>query len=208
MRCTKRVIAVLTVLRDAHEVSLSGADVMRKTGLPSGTTYPLLLRLAKHGLVQYRWEDGTARELKRPRSRLYKLTAKGRDELDRASRPPSPSTRILYQRFKEAILLNKHDDLDRNILNAQRRLLGEEHQPMKLVTLDHCPFCGSAVDDHPRVYPCAWMCIRTSATKFMEEDNIRVAGIGTPHLHATCENCGFVWLAPAADPAKILEIWR
>ena len=56
---------------------LSGADVIRAARLSAGTVYPLLLRFERSGILQSRWEELSPSELKRPRRRLYKLTAAG-----------------------------------------------------------------------------------------------------------------------------------
>jgi DNA-binding PadR family transcriptional regulator len=51
-----------------------GYDLSRETGLKSGTLYPLLMRLAKHSLLETKWvvtEDGV------PLRHMYRLTAQG-----------------------------------------------------------------------------------------------------------------------------------
>ena len=60
-----------------------GLDVMRATGLPSGTVYPTLTRAELAGYVHARWEnEAVATREGRPRRRLYELTAAGRSVLD------------------------------------------------------------------------------------------------------------------------------
>lgn len=56
---------------------ISGAEISRATGLASGTLYPVLFRLEKAGWLQSEWENVTPSEVKRPRKRLYWMTAKG-----------------------------------------------------------------------------------------------------------------------------------
>lgn len=56
---------------------MSGADIARATSLPSGTLYPILLRLERARWLESRWEDGDPRELGRPRRRFYQVTALG-----------------------------------------------------------------------------------------------------------------------------------
>jgi DNA-binding PadR family transcriptional regulator len=58
-----------------------GFDLMRTTGLPSGTVYPLLRRLEAAGLVRSEWEDIDAAAEGRPRRRNYRLTRAGRAAL-------------------------------------------------------------------------------------------------------------------------------
>jgi PadR family transcriptional regulator len=51
-----------------------GYELSRETGLKSGTLYPILIRLSKHGLLETKWvttEDGV------PPRHTYRLTAKG-----------------------------------------------------------------------------------------------------------------------------------
>ena len=51
-----------------------GYDLSRETGLKSGTVYPILMRLAKYGLLDTKWvatEDGV------PPRHTYRLTPKG-----------------------------------------------------------------------------------------------------------------------------------
>jgi DNA-binding PadR family transcriptional regulator len=62
-----------------------GLDIMRNTGLPSGTVYPTLTRAEASGLVRGRWEArATADAGARPRRRYYQLTAAGQAALDEA----------------------------------------------------------------------------------------------------------------------------
>jgi DNA-binding PadR family transcriptional regulator len=68
-----KVLGALTSTRDAS----SGADIARLTELPSGTLYPILMRLERSRWVESEWEDRDPRELGRPRRRLYRVTALG-----------------------------------------------------------------------------------------------------------------------------------
>lgn len=71
--------ATLRILRAflAHS-ELSGSDVTRDLGIPSGTAYPTLTRLEVAGWLSSRWERGDAGDLGRPLRRLYRLTGTGR----------------------------------------------------------------------------------------------------------------------------------
>lgn len=51
-----------------------GYDISRKTGLMSGTLYPILMRLAANGLLETSWEMV---ERGRPPRHLYRLTKDG-----------------------------------------------------------------------------------------------------------------------------------
>ena len=56
---------------------LSGADVQKRSGLASGTLYPILLRLESAGWFVSRWEAVDPASVGRPRRRLYRLTPTG-----------------------------------------------------------------------------------------------------------------------------------
>jgi PadR family transcriptional regulator, regulatory protein PadR len=71
------VLKVLSVIVSSNDRELSGAAIGRSTGLPSGTLYPILLRLERAGWLKSRWEKEDPSELGRPRRRLYFITAKG-----------------------------------------------------------------------------------------------------------------------------------
>jgi DNA-binding PadR family transcriptional regulator len=70
---------VLKLFADNPSHRLSGAEVMRLTGLLSGTLYPILLRFEQGGLLESVWEEEPPQTLRRPRKRLYAITPKGAD---------------------------------------------------------------------------------------------------------------------------------
>lgn len=51
-----------------------GYDISRDTGLKSGTLYPILMRLADHGLLETCWETT---EAGKPPRHMYRLTRDG-----------------------------------------------------------------------------------------------------------------------------------
>jgi PadR family transcriptional regulator, regulatory protein PadR len=53
-----------------------GYELMRETGLASGTLYPLLMRLADEGLLEAEWRPAVP-PARAPRH-AYRLTARGR----------------------------------------------------------------------------------------------------------------------------------
>lgn len=62
-----------------------GFEIMDFTGLPSGTTYPILRRFEVQNLVRSHWEgERTAQRQGRPARRYYQLTAEGKERLDAA----------------------------------------------------------------------------------------------------------------------------
>ena len=54
-----------------------GYDLMKASGLPSGTLYPMLSRLQDQGLVSSAWEPPPAGPGGRPSRRYYQLTDQG-----------------------------------------------------------------------------------------------------------------------------------
>jgi DNA-binding PadR family transcriptional regulator len=62
-----------------------GLDIMERTGLPSGTVYPMLRRFEHAGLVSSGWETPEeALAGRRPQRRNYALTVVGWNALERA----------------------------------------------------------------------------------------------------------------------------
>jgi DNA-binding PadR family transcriptional regulator len=55
--------------------SRHGYDLMKATGLSSGTLYPLLMRMADKGLVQAQWREPA--QPGRPARHIYRLTGAG-----------------------------------------------------------------------------------------------------------------------------------
>lgn len=52
-----------------------GYDLMKETGLSSGTLYPLLMRMTDQGLVEAEWREPS--QPGRPARHAYRLTAAG-----------------------------------------------------------------------------------------------------------------------------------
>lgn len=75
--------AILRRFLDAPDDELHGFQIIRETGIPSGTLYPALRTLAEQrGLLTSRREDVNELASSRPPRRLYKLkgTAEARAE--------------------------------------------------------------------------------------------------------------------------------
>ncbi len=82
MRLTYNGALVLQALVKGH---VYGFEIMDFTGLPSGTTYPILRRFEEGGLVRSRWESPkVAKKDGRPRRRFYVLTPEGHRALEAA----------------------------------------------------------------------------------------------------------------------------
>lgn len=76
MRITRTTSLVLDALARG---AVHGFDIIDRTGLPSGTVYPILRRLERDGFAAAHWEDAaTAHAEQRPPRRYYDLTRTGR----------------------------------------------------------------------------------------------------------------------------------
>lgn len=77
VRMSLQTLRVLGAFLDNPTDSLSGADVHRRSGLATGTLYPILLRLESAGWFVSRWENVDPTAVGRPRKRFYRLTPAG-----------------------------------------------------------------------------------------------------------------------------------
>src|ERR1700761_5192595 len=75
MRRSPQTTLVLAEFLEDEQAWRYGYDISRSTGLKSGTLYPILMRLAEHGLLETSWEE--AAETGRPPRHMYRLTADG-----------------------------------------------------------------------------------------------------------------------------------
>jgi DNA-binding PadR family transcriptional regulator len=82
VRISLQTLRALEAFLENPTDELSGADVQKRSGLASGTLYPILLRLESAGWFLSRWENIDPATAGRPRRRLYRLTPNG---LTRAS---------------------------------------------------------------------------------------------------------------------------
>ncbi|MFC8846043.1 MULTISPECIES: PadR family transcriptional regulator [unclassified Micromonospora] len=79
-RIGKATVDVLAVLLDSDQPRW-GLEIIKLTGRPSGSVYPLLDRLERADWVTSRWDDDSDR--RGPRRRMYQLTADGATEARR-----------------------------------------------------------------------------------------------------------------------------
>ena len=77
IRVTISVAQVLAVLLEDPQAERYGLELMRATGQPSGTLYPILTRLQEAGWVRADWEQIDPSVAGRPARRYYRLTAEG-----------------------------------------------------------------------------------------------------------------------------------
>jgi DNA-binding PadR family transcriptional regulator len=74
-RPSKQMLALLEALYAGAPEWRHGYDLMKETGLLSGTLYPLLMRMTDQGLVEAEWREPA--QPGRPARHAYRLTAKG-----------------------------------------------------------------------------------------------------------------------------------
>jgi DNA-binding PadR family transcriptional regulator len=72
---SKQMLKLLAALAAEPLLWRHGYDLMKDTGLSSGTLYPLLMRMTEQGLVEAEWREPAQRG--RPPRHAYRLTASG-----------------------------------------------------------------------------------------------------------------------------------
>ena len=77
---------VLTEMRAQPQAWRYGYDLLKSTGLKSGTLYPLLMRLSDQGLLEAEWR--AAIQPGRPPRHAYRLTAEGVAAASRSAPEP------------------------------------------------------------------------------------------------------------------------
>ncbi|GAA3949308.1 PadR family transcriptional regulator [Actinoplanes auranticolor] len=82
-RMTTSVLKVVAALLADPAAERYGLQLMQATGLPSGTLYPILVRLERAGWVESRWEQTDPAAEGRPTRRYYRLTTDGAVEARR-----------------------------------------------------------------------------------------------------------------------------
>ncbi len=94
-RPSKQMLVLLEALCAQTQQWRYGYDLMKETGLQSGTLYPLLMRMSEQGLVEAEWREPA--QLGRPARHVYRLTAAGLAFARTVVDPnPGPSSRIAF----------------------------------------------------------------------------------------------------------------
>jgi PadR family transcriptional regulator len=83
-RVTLHVLRVLRVLVDRPRARHYGFEIVKRTGLPSGSVYPILDRLKRAGWLSGDWETIDPVIKGRPRRHFYRLTRHGSRQARRA----------------------------------------------------------------------------------------------------------------------------
>lgn len=86
-RPSKQMLRLIEALSAQPQQWRHGYDLMKETGLLSGTLYPLLMRMTDQGLVEAEWH--APEQLGRPARHAYRLTAAG-VAFARAAAPVAP----------------------------------------------------------------------------------------------------------------------
>jgi DNA-binding PadR family transcriptional regulator len=74
---TAAVAGVLQTFLAEPGTERYGLDIMQATGYPSGTVYPILMRLQRAGWLAAHWEEIDPAAAGRPARRWYQLTPEG-----------------------------------------------------------------------------------------------------------------------------------
>ena len=74
-RPSKQMLMLLDALSARSQHWRHGYDLMKETGLSSGTLYPLLMRMADKGLIEAEWREPA--QPGRPARHAYRLTGAG-----------------------------------------------------------------------------------------------------------------------------------
>ena len=88
-RPSKQMLLLLEALSARTQQWRHGYDLMKETGLLSGTLYPLLIRMTDQGLVEAEWRE--PEHPGRPARHAYRLTNAG-VAFARTATPAGPST--------------------------------------------------------------------------------------------------------------------
>lgn len=73
-RVTAPTVDVLSILLESAG-PVFGLEIMKRSGRPSGTVYPILERLERQGWIASEWEEHTDTQLRR--RRVYTFTPEG-----------------------------------------------------------------------------------------------------------------------------------
>ena len=76
-RITEQTERILETLLTDPTAEWWGTRIAPTAGLKSGSLYPALMRMERFGWLASRWEEVDPSEARRPRRRLYHLTAEG-----------------------------------------------------------------------------------------------------------------------------------
>jgi hypothetical protein len=79
-RITVAFLRILAFFITHEKNFYCGSDVMKQLNLPSGTIYPLLIRMTRAGWLNRELEDVNPKEVGRPAKRFYRISSTGLKE--------------------------------------------------------------------------------------------------------------------------------
>ena len=83
-RASKQTLLVLATLAERPVDWLYGLEIAERTGLKSGSLYPILIRCADRGLLESQWLEPS--EPGRPPRHAYRILPSGLHALEQAAR--------------------------------------------------------------------------------------------------------------------------
>lgn len=101
-RLSYQALKILRAMLDAGQKERTRAELVKATGLASGTVYQIILRLENSSCLESRWEQGDPSKLGRPRRRFYRLTRYGRAMAQQAIKEISPAPALEIARKAKA----------------------------------------------------------------------------------------------------------
>lgn len=72
---SRQTMDVIVLFLETPTEWLYGYDLSRRLGIPSGTLYPILIRLSDRGHLERKWVDSEIEG--RPRRHMYRITEGG-----------------------------------------------------------------------------------------------------------------------------------
>ena len=98
-RPSAQTVGVLCALAADPAAWRYGYELAAEVGLPSGSLYPILVRLSDRELLEARWETAVPG---RPPRHLYRLTARGREYATQHAPAPVPQRAARAPRLRGA----------------------------------------------------------------------------------------------------------
>jgi DNA-binding PadR family transcriptional regulator len=97
-RPSPQTIAVVLALAEDPTTWRYGYELCQRLGIPAGSMYPILIRLADRGLLETAWES--AAPAGRPPRHLYRLTGPGRALAAELANAPVTGQAVLRVRWE------------------------------------------------------------------------------------------------------------
>jgi PadR family transcriptional regulator, regulatory protein PadR len=76
-RISDETAAVLSLFVQEPRVARYGLEIVERSGIPSGSLYPILVRLEGRGILEGQWEDIDEAQAGRRRRRYHRITGGG-----------------------------------------------------------------------------------------------------------------------------------